>query len=141
MQKIDKLWVATKAFIEHKGKILVLCESGKYTDGTNEGTYDVVGGRLTPGEHFKEALHREVKEETGLDVEIKKPFYVNEWRPNVKGEQWQIVGIFFTCTTNIDRIILSKDHDSYKWIEPQDYESENLIKNLYPAFKAYLENN
>ena len=35
-------FVATKAFINFKGKILVLRESTKYSDGTNSGKYDVV---------------------------------------------------------------------------------------------------
>lgn len=141
MQKIDKLWVATKAFIIYEGKILVVRESGGYQDGTNEGSYDVVGGRLTPGEHFIESLMREVKEETGLKVEIQKPFFVNEWRPNVKDEQWQIVGIFFTCRAKSDTVHLSEDHDEYKWIDPQNFKQEQLIENLYPAFKAYLSGN
>ena len=68
---INKLFVATKAFIEYEGKILILQESGKYVDGTNVGRYDVPGGRVEPGQRFDESLRREIKEETGLeDVEL-----------------------------------------------------------------------
>ncbi len=59
-----RLFVATKAFILHEGKILILRESGKYIDGSNQGEYDVVGGRVEPGQKFDESLIREVKEET-----------------------------------------------------------------------------
>lgn len=34
---VDKLFVATKAFIVHKNKVLLLKESSKYDDGTNSG--------------------------------------------------------------------------------------------------------
>ena len=92
---VDKIFVATKAFIIHDGKVLLLKESSAYTDGSNVGKFDVVGGRVQPGQRFDESLIREIKEETGLHVTIGRPFFVNEWRPIVRGEQWQIVGTFF----------------------------------------------
>ena len=134
-----KLFVATKAFIVHNGKILVLRESGQYQDGSNSGKYDVVGGRIKPGQHFKESLLREIKEETGLDVTIGKPFFVNEWRPVVRGEPWQIVGTFFECHADTNKVLLSQDHDHFLWINPTEYQHHPLIENLHPAFDAYLE--
>ncbi|MGD0977337.1 MAG: NUDIX domain-containing protein [Minisyncoccia bacterium] len=136
-----KLFVATKAFIiNKKGEILVLRESAKYSDGANAGKFDVVGGRIKPGQNFEDSLKREIKEETGLRVKIGKPFFVNEWRPRVRGEQWQIVGIFFECQAKSEKIKMSRDHDQHKWIDPKDHKKAGLIKNLYPAFKSYLEN-
>jgi 8-oxo-dGTP diphosphatase len=134
-----KLFVATKAFVSFNGKVLVLRESSKYQDGTNANKYDIVGGRVEPGQRFDESLLREVQEETGLTVSIGKPFFVNEWRPIVKGEQWQIVGIFFSCSAESDKVTLSADHDDFKWIEPGEYNRLNLIENLKPAFEAYLD--
>jgi 8-oxo-dGTP diphosphatase len=136
-----KFFVATKAFIVSDGKVLVVRESNKYQDGSNVGKFDVVGGRVEPGQRFDESLHREVEEEVGLQIEIGKPFFVNEWRPTVKGEQWQIVGIFFECRPLSKEITLSEDHDQYQWIEPKKYKDGNVIENLYPAFEAYLQAN
>lgn len=133
-----KLFVATKAFINYQGKILVLRESNKYQDGTNAEKYDVAGGRLTPGEEFSEALKREIKEETGLDVEIGKPFHVGEWRPVVRGEQWQVVGIFFECFAKSDNVQLGTDHDGHEWIDPKHYDQYAIIENLAAAFDAYI---
>ncbi|MCD4666214.1 NUDIX domain-containing protein [archaeon] len=73
-----KIFVATKAFIFHKGKMLILRESSKYNDGTQTGNYDVPGGRVKPGQRFDESLLREIKEEIGLNVKIGKPFNVEE---------------------------------------------------------------
>ena len=116
-----KLFIATKAFILYKNKILLLKESSNYSDGSNTGKYDVVGGRIEPGQRFDESLLREIKEETGLDAKIGNPFFVNEWRPKVRGEQWQIIGTFFECFTITDKVVLSKDHNEYVWIDPKDY--------------------
>jgi 8-oxo-dGTP diphosphatase len=133
-----KLFVAMKAFIVHDGKVLILRESSKYTDATNVAHYDVVGGRIVPGQHYAEALKREILEETGLTVEIGRPFAVNEWRPTVKGVPWQIIGTFFECSSTSDAVKLSEDHDDYQWIVPTKYKEYSVIENLYPVFKAYL---
>ena len=133
-----KLFVATKAFILHNNKILLLRESNRYHDGTNLGKFDVPGGRINPGERFDDSLLREIKEETQLDVKIGKPFFVNEWRPIVNGEQYQIVGIFFECTSETSQVTLSQDHDHFIWIDPSEYRNYNLIENLIPAFESYL---
>ena len=135
---VDKLFVAMKAFIMHKGKVLLVKESSKYADGSNAGKFDVVGGRVQLGQRFDESLLREVQEETGLDIKIGRPFFVNEWRPNVRGEQWQIVGTFFECFANADNVTLGEDHEEYVWIDPRDYKKYKLIENLMPAFESFL---
>ncbi|MBI4090311.1 MAG: NUDIX domain-containing protein [Candidatus Kerfeldbacteria bacterium] len=137
MNGVNKLFVATKAFIIFDSKVLILKESSKYQDGTNVDKFDVCGGRLQPGERFDEGLRREVKEETGLEVSVGKPFFVNEWRPVVQGEQWQIVGVFFECRANSNEVRLSSDHDAYQWIEPSQHPKYNLIENLRPAFEVF----
>ena len=137
-EKEPILFAATKAFINYNEKILILRESSKYSDGANRGKFDIVGGRIKPRQHFKESLIREIQEETGLKVEIGKPFHVDEWRPIVKGEQWHIVATFFECKTNSNQVKLSEDHDAFEWINPKDCKNYNLIPNLINAFEAYL---
>lgn len=136
---IDKLFVATKAFIVQGGKILLLRESNKYVDGTNCGRWDFPGGRLKIGEHFEENLAREVKEETGLSVSIGHPLFVGEWRPKVKGEQWQIIGIFFECFADDDCVKLSEDHDAFVWITPDEYKKYDLLSPNDKVFEVYWE--
>lgn len=134
---ISKLFVATKAFIRHEDKILILRESGTYADGTNQGRCDVVGGRMEMGQRFDDSLRREIMEETGLEVTIGQPFFVNEWRPVVKDEEWQIVGIFFECLADSTDVTLSADHGEYLWIDPKKYTEYPIIDNLSVVFQAY----
>jgi 8-oxo-dGTP pyrophosphatase MutT (NUDIX family) len=133
-----QLFIATKAFIVFDKKVLLLRESATYTEGTNNGRYDVPGGRLELGEKFDHALVREVKEETGLHIEIGDPLGVLEWRPNVHRETWQIIGIYFLCTTNSNAVVLSNDHDRYVWIDPREYKRYNLVGELPKLFEKYL---
>ncbi len=134
-----KLFVAMKAFIIYDGKVLILRESSRYGEGANKGKYDVAGGRVTPGQHFAESLIREIREETGLDVKINRPFFVGEWRPVVHGEQWQIIGTFFECAAEKGEVSLSEDHDAFLWIDPAAHKDYDLIENLIPAFEAFLK--
>lgn len=133
-----KLFIATKAVVIHDGKVLILRESGSYSEGTNTGLYDLPGGRLKPGERFDDALKREIMEETGLDVKIGGPIIVNEWRPVVRGEQWQIVGTFFECEAPTSEVVMSVDHDGYKWIDPEKYHKYSIIDNLKIVFEEFL---
>jgi len=139
-QKEIKLFVAMRAFVKFGDKILILRESSDYKEGANASRYDVVGGRITPGERFDESLLREIKEETGLEVKVGKPFTVAEWRPIVRGEQYHVVGTFFECEALSDKVVLSKDHDDYQWIKPEEYKNHNIIRNLKKVFEAYLNN-
>lgn len=134
-----KIFVATKAFINYQGKILILRESNKYQEGTNANKYDVVGGRIKPGQNFMESLLREIDEETKLKVTVGNPFYVGEWRPVVNGEEWQIVGTFFECFADSDQVILSEDHDDFIWVDPKDFANYSIIDNLKGAFQKYLD--
>lgn len=119
--------------------MLILREAGVYGDGTQTGNFDVPGGRVKPGQRFDESLLREIKEETGLDVKIGQPFSVSEWRPTIRGEQWQIVATFFECFADTDKVILSEDHNQYLWIDPKDYTRYPIIKTNLPAHQNYLE--
>ena len=139
MENIQKMFAAVKALISHNEKILLVKESSKYSEGTQEGKFDVIGGRINPGEKIEEALMREVKEETGLQVKIKEAFFVNEVFPIVKGEKWQIIRIFFKCETDQENVHLSQDHDKYIWINPKDYAQYPIIENLIPVFEEYLK--
>lgn len=133
-----KLFAATKALILYKGKVLLLKESTNYKDGSQIGKYDVVGGRVTPGEKFEDSFKREILEETGLQVKIGKPFFVNESWPIVREEKWQIIRIFFETYSESDKVVLSEDHESYIWIDPKDYKDYQIIENLVPVFETYL---
>jgi 8-oxo-dGTP diphosphatase len=133
-----KTFTATKAFIDYQGKILILREAKTYKDGSNIGKYHIPGGRVKPGQNWKESLLREIKEESGLDIKIGKPFFVSEWRPVVKNEEWQIIGIFFKCYTDSDKVKLSEEHDDFLWINPKNYKEYDLVEDLIPVFVAYL---
>ncbi len=70
-----RVFTATKAFINFNGKILILREAITYEDASNVGKYHIPGGRIKPGQNWKESLQREIREESGLEIKIGKPFF------------------------------------------------------------------
>jgi len=124
--------------IDEKKRLLIVKKSPN--EAIDAGLWVVPGGKVKAEENVISALKREVKEETGLKIKIGRPFYVGEWRPVVRGEQWQIVGTFFECKTTSSKVKLSEDHEDYKWINPKDFKKHPLIENLKPAFKSYCKN-
>lgn len=130
---------STKAFIEYKGKILILRESPKYKSGSNHGKYVMPGGKVNEDECFSNALKREVKEECGLNIKIGKPFHVGEWKISIPNKPKHIVGIYFFCFSTSDSIKLNEEFDSYKWINPQEYKKYDINFAAKRAFKDYLK--
>lgn len=137
--------IAMKAVIVKDGKVLVLREAATYGDGTQIGRYHMPGGRLEVGEPFEDGLRREVREETGLEIEIEYPLYVGEWHPVIKGVENQIVAMFFVCTPKRGKVTLSTEHDDYKWIDPakrSEYDMmdpEDKVIDRYAMWSARLK--
>lgn len=132
--------VAMKAVLVNKGKILLLREEAKYGDGTQAGRWHMPGGRIEPGEHWKTALKREVKEETGItDFSIERPLFVGEWFPTIKGVPTHIVAMFHVCTTKTDKVALSTEHNKFSWVGADEYKSYDVMEPEDRVLEQYFK--
>jgi len=138
-QQITQRIAAKALIVNDKGQILVLREAETYEEGTNIGRYELPGGRINRGEPLLEGLVREVKEESGLEVEIGHVIYADEWWPVIKDDKNQIVGIFFLCKPLHQNIRLSNEHDDFQWINVNEAEKYDVTKAEARAIEAYSE--
>ncbi len=137
MENIEQ-FIALKAVIFYQGKVLLLRE-GDYAANTSVGNWQFPGGRLDRGEHFQDGLIREVKEETGLDIQFGRPFYMAEWFPKPQGEDWHVVAVFMICEANTDIVTVSEEHDAYQWMNPQDVRTlPNTSVGIKEAVQEYM---
>jgi len=124
-----KFIIGIGAIIEHSksGKILLLHRTPSIDFAGNQ--WDDVGGRMRQFETPEETLQREVREETGLsDLRILKPIDVSHYFRGDKIADNEMIVITYWCETSSDRIILSPEHDNYRWISPE--EALLLIEDL-----------
>lgn len=120
--------VATKGvvFNPELKKYLVLKKS--LAEDINPDTYEFPGGRLQFGEELEEAVKREIKEETGLDVLTQRMF--NAWTFTKKDKGFQLTGIDFLCITNQEEIHLGEEHSRAEWLNVE----EILNNKDYPGW-------
>ena len=110
--------VAAAAFvIRDDGCVLFLRRSSRADHAAGE--CDTPNGRLETGETVLAALHREVMEETGLKVTPIRP--VDTWRIFRGAQREEMIGITYLCRcTDRAEVLLSKEHDAYQWVRPDD---------------------
>ena len=112
--------VAVGAMIEHdsSGKILLV----KRSDKANylPGIWEDLGGRIKQFEEPEDALRREVKEETGLEVEILKPLAVFHDYYGERTAENELLIITYWCKAKSDQVILSDEHTEHQWVSPEE---------------------
>ncbi|MEK7507763.1 MAG: NUDIX domain-containing protein [Patescibacteria group bacterium] len=132
--KEDKLfYVAQKAFIQKGGDVLILNDP---IIGL-----DLPGGKIQEDEYnFTEALKREVREETGLEIEIGEPFYTwyFKFKPGHRNYPKEVYLIGFRCRWISGEVQLSDEHDSFRWVNENNYNEVDDSSEYFKALKKYF---
>ncbi len=133
-------YVGQKAFIEKDRKVLVL-------NDPSEGL-DFPGGRIQVGEakdgdasSLFRSLQREVREETGFEIEVGSPFVVwyHEFPKNHRNYPKVIYLVGFRCKYISGAIKLSDEHNKFKWVDKNDYSEVDDGSDYFDALKKYFE--
>jgi 8-oxo-dGTP diphosphatase len=84
---------------------------------TNPGKWEAIAGKVEFNEHPNDALRREIKEESGLNVLIhERPLTVLQ---TMRGTEPMIL-LYYVCDYVSGDVILSKEHDAYRWVDLQE---------------------
>ena len=133
----DKLfYVAQKGIINNGDKVLILFK--------DDGRIDFPGGKIQEGaDDVKDSFAREIMEETGLKVDIGKPFYT--WTFTLperhKNAGRTVFMIGYGCNYIDGDIKISDEHVGYEWIDESDLHrfTENNGE-FFIALQEYFSN-
>jgi 8-oxo-dGTP pyrophosphatase MutT (NUDIX family) len=130
--------ISMKAVLVHDGKVLILRKAKYDGNGGREGKWNMPGGRIEVGEHWEEALKREVLEETGIsELHIEYPIYIGEWHPVINGLENQIICTFVVCTTVQPAVKLNHEHDDFAWILPEERSGYEILDPEWDVIDRY----
>jgi len=130
----EKYQGAVKVVLFHNDSILLLIRDEENSFKLSE--YDLPGGGILFGESAREALLREIKEETNLEAEIICP--VRTWRV-IKEKSVHYIGTTFFAKTDSKNVRLSEEHRDFKWVIIRNIERLDLAEWLEKDIKAGIE--
>ena len=103
------------SFIFNAEGELLLLESHKWP-----GRYVVPGGHVELGERLEEAVTREAKEETGLDIyDIEFINYQQFIYDPAFWKKRHFIFFDFACQTDSTNVVLNDEAEGYVWVEPR----------------------
>lgn len=119
--------IVCAAIENQQGQIFVARRS---PDKKLGGYWEFPGGKLEHGEELEEALKREIKEELSIEVSVEDLLLI---KPHMYSHGAVLI-LFYLCkpVTNSIKLV---DHDDFKWLEPNELNSVNLL----PANEEIVE--
>jgi 8-oxo-dGTP diphosphatase len=126
--------VVVAFLIERDDQVLLLKRSAIKDHAAGE--WEVGSGRVRCGESALEAVLREAREETGLDVQVVGPldtfhFYRGPARV-------ETIGIVFHCLATGGTLTLSSEHDEAKWVPVEQLSTLDCADWMRGCFAAFL---
>jgi len=123
----------TKAVIEEDKRYLLIKRSSHAENFPT--LWDFPGGSVDPGEAPSEAVIRETKEETNLDIvsgpEVKMSVYEDDIR---------VLTIHYFVPESFDgEIELSPEHTEYTWLTREDMKELEFDPSVTEFFKESIE--
>ncbi len=117
MAELDKpilLQVGVKAFLKNKeGKYLLVHRTPEKYKNT-KGTWDIVGGRINPGQTLLENLKREVREETQLEITSEPKLILAQ--DIIRLPERHVVRLTYVASTIGEPVLDVSENNDFKWL-------------------------
>ena len=131
---MNKFFIAGHALIRKGEEYLVLKRSER--NDYMPLKWDIPGGIVEMGETVEQAVIREVKEETGLEIVLNEVIYIYSNINQVPQRQdFQAVYDCLYIDGKVD--INQREHETYRWIKFSEIENLDTIDFLKELVKIY----
>ncbi len=128
--------------IARQGAVLLGCSAVVFdndrqeillTRRTDNGRWCLPGGALDPGETVIESCEREVREETGLDVEVVRlvgvysdPHRLIEY---ADGNRFHVISLNFETKVIGGELIHNEETSEFLWVSPEEVSQVDLMEH------------
>ena len=119
--------------IVHRGEDILFVRRSE--SDSRAGVYEMPGGMVDPGESLEQGALRELKEETGLSA---GELIFRETSAYEVGEEKRLSGIFEAYIEG-GEVVLSDEHDDFKWLNADNYHNVNLEPHYREYFDEYFK--
>ncbi len=105
-----------------------------------KGLWSLPGGAVEPGERLIEAIAREVREETGLEIGNVEVFEIFERiMPDAEGRiEYHYVLVDYTCNVTGGTLQAGDDVSDARWVQPADFPNYALTEGTLEVIERAL---
>lgn len=129
-----QLQIGVKLLIKNNEDAYLLLQRTDVLSDNVENAWDIPGGRINPSEDLQTALDREIQEETGVTLTA-TPELLAAQDIFATNRDLHVVRLTYRVDADPTDIILSHEHQAYRWVSLEDA----LILNVEPYLKKVLQ--
>ncbi len=120
-------------FLEYNGKFVILRRRADKPDGN---TWGLPAGKVQPGETDREAILRELFEETGYQADSSKLEYLGGFTLGEPERQYLFVTYRVQIDTRHPVTLELAAHESYVWVTPEEcFSKHDLIADFHDLLR------
>lgn len=125
--------VVVAVVVRADGRVLAMRRSPRKDAGA--GLWETVSGRVAPDEPLEDAVLREIREETGLEVRLRAgPVDAYVARRN----QDPMAVVVYRADHLRGEVVRSDEHDDHAWLTPAELRARTLLTRLADAVDRAL---
>ncbi len=123
-------------FVEYDKKILLLLRQDHKPEGN---TYGVPAGKVNEGEKPLETIIREIREETGLEIDSSQISYFRKVYVRYPAYDFEYYIFHSKLEGKRDVQINSNEHKEFRWTSPEDALDLQLIQDLDACIRLFYQ--
>ena len=123
------------ALVLYKNKLLLT----KRARAPYQGWWDLPGGFIDRGEDSSRAVVRELKEETGLNINVKKIFGIYPGTYKFGNDPFHTLNIIYLATANTDSLGAFDDVSASRWFAKREMPKKIAFDSNQKVIKDFIK--